>query len=125
MRSIGQEKGFKHLIAPVRPNQKSAYPLANIDRYITWQTNAGLPFDAWLRVHVRLGARIIKACHEAMRIRGTLAEWTAWTGMQFPESGPYIVPGALNPVNIDVEAGEGVYVEPNVWTVHQLKSSPT
>jgi GNAT superfamily N-acetyltransferase len=37
MRSIGVEKGFKRLLAPVRPNQKSLYPLASIDHYITWQ----------------------------------------------------------------------------------------
>ena len=120
MRAIGQQKGFRQLIAPVRPNQKSLYPLTSIDHYITWQTPAGLPFDAWLRVHVRLGARIVKACHAAMTIRGSLADWTAWTAMEFPESGPYIVPGALIPVDMDVEAGQGIYVEPNVWTVHNL-----
>jgi hypothetical protein len=27
MRAIGQSKGFRYLIAPVRPNQKSQYPL--------------------------------------------------------------------------------------------------
>jgi GNAT superfamily N-acetyltransferase len=122
MRQIGEEKGFRQLIAPVRPNQKSQYPLTDIDRYITWLTDEGLPFDAWLRVHVRLGARIIKPCHQAMLIPGTLAQWSAWTGMKFPESGRYIVPGGLNPIDVDVAADEGVYLEPNVWTVHSLVS---
>ena len=31
---------------------------------------------------------------------------------------PYVVPGALVPVEIDRERDEGLYVEPNVWMVH-------
>jgi hypothetical protein len=38
--------------------------------------------------------------------------------MALPESGVYIVPGALVPIEIDREQDEGVYVEPNVWMVH-------
>ncbi len=118
MRAIGVSHGFSQLIAPVRPNHKSRYPLANIDRYVEWTTTEGLPFDPWLRVHARLGARIVKVCHQAMRIPGSIAQWEQWTGLRFPDSGPYIVPGALNPVDFDAE--QGVYVEPNVWMVHEL-----
>lgn len=120
MRSIGQTRGFKHLVAPVRPNQKNKYPLIRIDDYITWTNHEGLPFDAWLRVHARLGARIIKPCHEAMVIRGTRHEWEEWTGMKFPQSGEYVIPGALNPMAMDLENDQGMYIEPNVWMVHTL-----
>lgn len=120
MRAIGQSKGFKYLVAPVRPNQKSKYPLIGIDDYIRWKNDDGLPFDAWLRVHVRMGARIIKPCHQAMTIPGTLAEWEAWSGMKFPQSGEYVIPGALNPIKINVEKDEGLYIEPNVWMVHEI-----
>jgi hypothetical protein len=107
-------------VAPVRPNQKSKYPLTNIDDYIQWTNEEGLPFDAWLRVHARLGARIIKPCHEAMVIHGTRAEWERWTGLKFPQSGPYYIPGALKPMEMDLEKDEGLYVEPNVWMVHTV-----
>jgi len=120
MRAIGESKGFKNLVAPVRPNQKSKYPLTSIDGYITWKTDDGLPFDAWLRVHVRAGARIIKPCHQAMTIRGTRAEWEEWTKLKFPQRGEYVIPGALNPMEMNIEKDEGVYVEPNVWVVHSL-----
>ena len=120
MRAIGAAHGFSQLIAPVRPSAKSRYPLISIDRYVEWTTDEGLPFDPWLRVHARLGARIVKPCHRAMTIPGTIAQWEQWTGLRFPDSGPYVVPGALNPVTIDVEADRGVYVEPNVWMVHAL-----
>jgi GNAT superfamily N-acetyltransferase len=120
MRLIGQSHGFKYMVAPVRPSQKSRYPLTSIDDYIQWTNDEGLPFDAWLRVHVRLGARIIKPCHEAMTIGGTRAEWEQWTGMKFPQSGKYYVPGALNPMKMDIQKDEGIYVEPNVWLVHEI-----
>jgi GNAT superfamily N-acetyltransferase len=120
MRAIGKSKGFNDLVAPVRPNQKSKYPLTSIDDYIHWTNDEGLPFDAWLRVHVRAGAKILKPCHEAMTIRGTRAEWEEWTGMQFPQSDRYVIPGALNPMEMKVENDEGVYIEPNVWLVHEL-----
>jgi GNAT superfamily N-acetyltransferase len=120
MRAIGQSKAFKYLVAPVRPNQKSQYPLISIDDYIQWTNAKGLPFDAWLRVHARLGARILKPCHEAMTIPGTRTEWEEWTGLKFPQSGTYYIPGALNPMEMDVEKDEGVYIEPNVWMVHEI-----
>ena len=120
MGNIGRSKGFKHLIAPVRPNQKSKYPLIGIDDYVTWRTDDGLPFDAWLRVHARVGGRIIKPCHEAMIIKGTISEWEAWTGLEFKQSGEYAVSGALNPIKMNTEKDEGIYVEPNVWMVHNL-----
>jgi GNAT superfamily N-acetyltransferase len=120
MRGIAKSHGFEYLVAPVRPNQKSRYPLTSIDDYIRWTNDDGLPFDAWLRVHARAGARIVKPCHQAMTIRGTRAEWEAWTGLRFPQSGPYVIPGALNPIDMYIEKDEGRYVEPNVWMVHNV-----
>jgi GNAT superfamily N-acetyltransferase len=120
MKDIGRSRGFGYLVAPVRPNQKSQYPLISIDDYIQWTNDEGLPFDAWLRVHVRVGAKIVKPCHEAMTICGTRAEWEEWTGMKFPQSGKYYIPGALNPMHFDLQKDEGVYIEPNVWMVHEV-----
>jgi GNAT superfamily N-acetyltransferase len=120
MRAIGKSKGFKYLVAPVRPNEKSKYPLTSIDDYIAWKTDAGLPFDAWLRVHARIGGKIIGPCHEAMTIRGTCAEWEEWTGMRFPQSGSYVIAGALNPIEMNIENNEAIYIEPNVWVVLEI-----
>ena len=44
--------------------------------------------------------------------------------MAFPETGAYVVPGALVPVEIDRERDEGLYVEPNVWMVHPGRLNP-
>jgi hypothetical protein len=49
---------------------------------------------------------------------GTVAEVEEWCGLAFPESGTYVVEGALAPVEIDRERDHGVYREPNVWMRH-------
>ena len=91
-----------------------------MERYLQWTNEEGLSFDPWLRVHARLGAEMVKVCPRSMRITGTIAEWEEWAGTPFPESGSYVVPGALVPVEIDRQRGEGVYVEPNVWMRHAV-----
>jgi GNAT superfamily N-acetyltransferase len=118
MAEIGRAHGLDTLIAPVRPNLKHSYPLTPIDRYIEWRRPDGMLLDPWLRTHERLGAEIAKVATESMRVAGSVAQWEEWTGLAFPESGSYFVPGALVPVDIDRERDEGLYVEPNVWMVH-------
>lgn len=120
MKEIGRSKNLKTLIAPVRPFLKSVYPLIPIEKYIKWRNENDLPFDAWLRVHERDGGRIIKCCHQSMRITGTVSEWEKWTGQKFPESGTYTIYGALVPIKIDREANGGEYIEPNVWMYHPM-----
>ncbi len=119
MRRIAKTAGFGDLVAPVRPTLKTLYPLTPMDAYVRWETPEGLPFDPWLRVHARAGAHIERVCPQSMIIPGTVGEWEEWTGMRFPESGRYVVPGALEPIEIDVAADRGVYIEPNVW-MHYL-----
>jgi len=120
VRSVTKSRGFQLLIIPIRPSEKHKYPLTSLDDYINWKTEKGLPFDAWLRVHLRVGAKIIKVCHESKTIRGTRAEWGKWTEMRFPQNGQYIIDGALNPMEMNIEKDEGVYVEPNVWIIHEV-----
>jgi GNAT superfamily N-acetyltransferase len=120
VRNVSKDQGLPSLIIPLRPSEKSKYPLTLLDDYITWSTDDGLPQDAWLRVHVKLGARVIKVCHTSKTIRGTPAEWQAWTGMKFPQTGSYVIPGALTPLEINIGLNEGVYIEPNVWIVHRV-----
>jgi GNAT superfamily N-acetyltransferase len=118
MRQLGREHGFETLIAPVRPTLKDRYPLTPIERYIEWRRSDGALLDPWLRTHERLGAEIVKIAPRSLRIPGTIADWEKWTQMVFPETGAYVVPGALVPVEIDRERDEGLYEEPNVWMVH-------
>jgi GNAT superfamily N-acetyltransferase len=118
MRSTAATNGLTALIAPVRPTLKHRYPLTSIERYVRWTQPDGSPFDPWLRVHWRLGAEFLQVAAQSMVITGTIQEWETWTGMRFPESGPYVVPDALQPVLIDLESDCGRYEDPNVWMRH-------
>lgn len=120
MRAMARVRGYGAVIACVRPTDKHRYPLAPIDRYARWVRSDGEPFDAWIRLHVRLGGRIVRGVERSMTMRGTIAEWESWTGMAFPDTGPYIVPLAIAPVHIDREADVGAYHDPNVWIIHAL-----
>ena len=120
MRSLAAEHGLRSLIAPVRPSWKDRYPLVPIERYVVWRRPDGLLFDPWLRVHERLGARVLKPEPHSLHITGTVAEWQAWTRMTFPETGEFWFPGGLATVTIDLEADRGSYWEPNVWMQHPL-----
>lgn len=123
MRDIARSHGFSDLVAPVRPNEKHFYPLTPIERYAVWTNADGSPFDAWMRVHWRLGAQVVRPCPQSMLIESSVADWEDWTKMRFPDSGDYIVPGALVPVRIDRAADVGRYVEPNVWMHHRLRDA--
>lgn len=119
MRELGAQTGFGRMLAPVRPSWKSRYPLTSIDDYCTWTTADGLPFDPWMRVHTRLGAKLVKPCHCSMLMSASVAEWEHWSGLRFPVSGEYAVPDLLGSLQIDLTADRGETAEPNVWMVHQ------
>lgn len=119
MSAIAEQSGLRHLIAPVRPSMKDRYPITAIDRYVTWRREDGQLFDPWMRVHEALGARIGPTLPRSLRITGTVAEWEAWTGLAFPDSGEYVFPLGLAPVAIDRDADVGTYWEPNVWMIHR------
>jgi hypothetical protein len=119
LRDAAAGHGLADLVVPVRPNRKADYPLTPMDRYLQWMTSDGRPFDPWLRVHLGLGGEVLGICPESMVVTGTVAEWEEWTGMRFPDSGRYVVPGALVPVEIDRERDQGRYAEPNIWVRHR------
>jgi hypothetical protein len=89
--------------------------------YISWVRDDGLPQDPWLRVHVRLGARIVSVAPMSSVVTGTLHEWFEWTGMVLATAGQVVIPGALCPIHASIEEDFAVYVEPNVWVHHDLR----
>lgn len=115
-RAVGT--GLSHVIAPVRPALKSRYPLTSMESFAGWLREDGLHADPWIRTHQRLGAAILGPAARSMTISGSVAEWEKWTGMAFPESGRYVVPDALDLVDIDREQDHGTYEETNLWMQH-------
>src|SRR4029453_12275874 len=100
MRAAARDAGYRAVIACVRPTDKERYPLTSIESYARWTRAHGLPFDPWIRLHARLGGRIVRAAPEAMVVRGSVADWESWTGMAFPESVSFGFPWATQAVCI-------------------------
>jgi hypothetical protein len=119
MARLTREAGLGHLIAPVRPSRKDRYPTIPIERYARWTRPDGEPFDPWMRVHTRLGARIGPTIPRSLHITGSVGQWESWTGLQFAETGDYVFPAGLATVHIDRDADTGEYWEPNVWIIHR------
>lgn len=120
MAELSRGAGFGHLVAPVRPSWKDRYPITPIERYVTWTRGDGEPFDPWIRVHVRRGAKIVRPIPRSLHIVGTVSQWEQWTGLLFPDDGEYTFPAGLATVEIDHARDLGSYWEPNVWIVHAL-----
>lgn len=88
--------------------------------YAARQREDGLPWDPWLRTHIRAGGRVVGVCPASMTIGGCLGQWRTWTGLPFDSDGDVDVPGALTPVRVSQNHDHAVYVEPNVWIHHAL-----
>jgi GNAT superfamily N-acetyltransferase len=119
LRTTAREAGFGHVIVPVRPTWKDRYPLVPIHRYAHWTTDGGAPFDPWIRTHVRCGGTLSAPIPQSSLITGTVADWETWTGMRFPDSDDYVIPGGLATVRMDRGTDLGTYWEPNVWITHE------
>ena len=115
--------GIRQVFAPLRPTWKSRYPTVPMARYATWQREDGLSIDPWIRTHQRMGAQIIGPAPNSMVISGTVREWETWADMPFPESGEYIVPGALNVLEVDRANDRAMYREENLWVQHHLTTA--
>ena len=118
LRDRAAQAGLGRVIAPVRPTLKDRYPLTPMDSFARWSRSDGLHIDPWIRAHQRLGAHVLRPAPRSMIVTGTVAQWEEWAGMAFPESGRYVVPGALDLVDIDTDCDLGTYVETNLWMRH-------
>lgn len=118
MKALCSRHGFEALVAPVRPSAKCRHPATPMQDYIAWTDERGRCFDPWLRSHYGQGARLLGVCPRSMVVEQPVAFWETWAGRPFETSGPHILEGGLAPVRIDLEAGFGLYEEPNVWVAY-------
>jgi hypothetical protein len=120
MKRLMQDAGVARFFAPVRPTTKFRYPITPMAEFIRWTNAEGLPLDPWMRVHVRLGARVIKPCVHSQPLAASVAQWEEWLDLPLPTSGDYVGPGLLAPLHVDRSRDEGICWEPNVWIEHPL-----
>ncbi|MEU4927196.1 N-acetyltransferase [Streptomyces yokosukanensis] len=109
MREAARARGFREVVAPVRPSAKHREPHTPITEYAHRMRPDGLPEDPWLRVHARAGARIDSIAPASMTVGASLEEWRRWTGLPFDTAEDVAVPGALVPVRCEPGLGEHRY----------------
>lgn len=120
MRALAAMNNIANVIIPVRPSEKAAHPFVPMQEYIGWRESRGQIFDPWLRSQIAAGGKIVGVCEKSMVVDQGLDFWQDWTSDPLDRDGAVTVKGALAPVQVDVSAGTGRYVEPNVWVRHSL-----
>lgn len=118
MAAMARREGLAPLVAPVRPSWKDRFPITSIEDYAHWKRRDGLPYDPWIRVHIRLGARILRPEPLSMEFSAAVPDWVEWTRTPIHDDGRYLFPGGLAPLRVD--DGVGRYWEPNVWILHEV-----
>lgn len=166
MRQTAQDEHLRVFVVPLRPTRKSEFPSIPMEKYVCWtRTNANylplchsqqrtvsvhnlnngygfshdLPFDPWLRKHVRLGGARAKIAPSITVIHGTIEEWQDWTGIDFGQlfrnmqaegmniergsNREYLdiaILGGLAPLRVYVRERTCSYIEPNMWIYHKI-----
>jgi hypothetical protein len=118
MAALARRAGLAPLVAPVRPSWKDRFPLTAIEDYAYWNRRDGLAFDPWIRVHVRLGAPILRPETRSMEFTARVVDWINWTGVPIHGDGHYLFPGGLAPLTVHGDIAR--YWEPNVWMLHEV-----
>lgn len=71
MKEIARRNSLNRLFLLVHPTMKTKHPQVSMERYVTWADESGMPFDPWLRTHIRLGGKILQVCSECITITGS------------------------------------------------------
>lgn len=121
LREQARLAGYEALAAPVRPSAKFRFPDLSYGDYAQLRLADGQHFDPWLRLHERAGGRIIAACEQSFRMRGSHADWEQWTGMRLPLEGRLLVTGGNE--YLQLADGQGEIVEGSIWVLHTIGRS--
>ena len=111
--------GMRRVVAPVRPVTKDQALDAPMTEFIQWRANDGRHVDPWIRAHEAVGGRVVSICGNSMSIAASLAQWRAWGADITQSTKRFVLPGCIVPVVASHEADCAVYVEPNIWMLHE------
>ncbi|KFY08127.1 hypothetical protein V492_06526 [Pseudogymnoascus sp. VKM F-4246] len=147
LKQAAAKMGLRHLVVPARPTLKYRYLDVDMTEYVLWGQSGAVhtsfenitlsgdrPFDPWLRLHVSLGARMVKIAPSSMTVEADTSTWTRWLGTDIfkeraaeaeadkagQETVTIVIPGGLAKLSYFPSAGIARYVEPNVWMEYDL-----
>ncbi len=112
---ILERHGIDSYLSPVRPSIKQLYPNYSMEEFLSWRTPEGGLVDPWLNHFVKMGATNLGVAHDAITLSAPIQQWAEWTGMQFPVTGDYVIPGGHRMLRVNTETGTAEYGEDHLW----------
>ena len=108
--------GYFGLVAPVRPTKRATMPQLDISQYRDVRLSDGRHVDPWVRIHEKVGGRIIGCCEDSAVFGGTREQWEEWSKRRLPDDGDILIPGAQG--WLEMISGYGVLREDSLWVLH-------
>jgi acyl carrier protein len=102
----------------VRPTGKSERPDVEFADWCARRRMDGTAEDPWIRLHERVGGRVLTVGHASQRVVAPLEDWERWAGRRLDGETSVHVAGTLGPVILDHATRVGVYEEPCLWMEH-------
>ncbi|MFC7047961.1 hypothetical protein [Emcibacter nanhaiensis] len=112
---LTRDHSMTNYLSPVRPAIKQFYPTFTFDEFLCWRDKNGGLIDPWLNSFVKLGAKNLGIAYDSITVTASLKKWTEWTGLEFPVSGDYVIPGGHRPLAVDAVEDTGRYGEDHLW----------
>lgn len=119
---LARRNGWR-CVVPVRTLVKDRYPLIPMQDFADWRTADGEAFDPWLRVQERVGGQRLSIVDDALVIEAPIEDWQAWTALEMPTSGAYVIEGGQSPLFVDRAAGRARYAETHLWYEYPTRPS--
>lgn len=107
--------GFSYYLSPIRPAIKQLYPNYSLETFLSWRMSEGDLIDSWLNFFRKAGATELGIARDAITMEAPLEQWEQWTGITFPATGQFIIPGGHQMLNVDVSRNTGTYSEDHLW----------
>lgn len=111
---------YDHLAIPIRPTFKHKHPEMKMEDYIKLKKDDQV-YDPWIRTHLKCGATFISVCENSMNFTGDIPFWESMLQQKIKSSGNYVLQGALNLIDINLEENTGEYREENIWIYYPVE----
>ncbi|BBH51843.1 non-ribosomal peptide synthetase [Fluviispira sanaruensis] len=115
---IAQANELEKILVAVRPTGKAQFPEIKFTDWCSLRREDGQLKDNWLRMHERIGGKILKIDLNSQFIKARIDEWESWTQFHIMNSGPIHFPETLQEAVVDFSDNSVTYYDPAVWVEH-------
>lgn len=117
-KTIAKGHHLEKIVVAVRPTGKTQHQEVDFETWCYTRRNDGQLADNWLRIHERVGGKLLKVALQSQLVEGSIAQWEQWTGQSITSHNAHMVNGTLQTVSIDNETNTITYFDPAIWVEH-------